>query len=173
MHQHSFEQYIWAVNRITKIVPKRDWDHLLTLTLTLDDLESHIVVNVSSTVTNTTIWFVASLSLIVDVRTYGQTDILLGLLGHLRRWPKMDKFAPLVHFWKTKYLSLQRGVKIGFLISGSAHRPTDSVIGLHYEPRNSEEVDAYGYRDVKSGVFPSKLSAPLSGNTIQSDLKAF
>ena len=32
-----------------KIVPKGEWGHLLTLTLTLDDLESHIVVNVSST----------------------------------------------------------------------------------------------------------------------------
>jgi len=60
----------------------------MTLTLTLDDLESsHIVVNVSSTLTNTTIWFVAALSLIVDIRTYGQTDgwtFLPGLLGHLR-----------------------------------------------------------------------------------------
>jgi len=34
------------------------------------DLESHIVVNVSLTLTNATIWFVAALSLIVDVRTY-------------------------------------------------------------------------------------------------------
>jgi len=31
-----------------KIVPTGDWGHLLTLTLTSDDLESHIVVNVSS-----------------------------------------------------------------------------------------------------------------------------
>jgi len=45
----------------------------VTLTLTLDDLESHIVVNELSTLTNTTIWFVAALSLIVDVRTYVQT----------------------------------------------------------------------------------------------------
>jgi len=59
------------------------------LTLTLDDLENHIVVNVSSTLTNTTIWFVAALSLTVDVwtdgctgQTYGRT-FLLGLLGHL------------------------------------------------------------------------------------------
>jgi len=43
----------------------------VTMTLTLDDLESHIVVNVSSTLTTTTIWFVAALSLIVDVRTDG------------------------------------------------------------------------------------------------------
>ena len=44
------------------------------LTLTSDDLEGHIVVNDSSTLTNTTIWFVAALSLIVDVglRTYGR-----------------------------------------------------------------------------------------------------
>jgi len=44
------------------------------LTLTSDDLESHIVVNVSSTLTNTTIWFVAALSFIVDVRTGVLTD---------------------------------------------------------------------------------------------------
>ena len=47
----------------------------MTLTLTSDDLESHIVVNVSLTVKNTTIWFVAALCFIVDVwtdaRTYG------------------------------------------------------------------------------------------------------
>jgi len=57
----------------------------VTLTLTSDDLESHMIVNVSSTLTNTTIWFVAALSLIVDVctdvRTDGQT-FLPGLLGH-------------------------------------------------------------------------------------------
>jgi len=46
----------------------------MTLTLTLDDLESHIVMNVSSTLTNITIWFVDALSLIVDVRMYGRTD---------------------------------------------------------------------------------------------------
>jgi len=50
----------------------------MTLTLTSDDLESHIAVNVSSTLTNTTIWFVAALCMIVDVRTF-----LPGLLGHL------------------------------------------------------------------------------------------
>ena len=66
----------------------------VTLTLTSDDLENHIVVNVSSALTNTTIWFVAALSLIVDVRTYvrvdgiWRTDIFTGLLGHLRRSPK-------------------------------------------------------------------------------------
>jgi len=41
----------------------------VTLTLTSDDLESHIFVNVSSTQTNSTIWFVAALCLIVDVWT--------------------------------------------------------------------------------------------------------
>jgi len=56
----------------------------VTLTLTSDDLESHIVVNVSSTLTNATIWFVAALSLIVDVRRtdgrmYVRTD------GHFYR----------------------------------------------------------------------------------------
>jgi len=53
------------------------------LTLTSDDFESHIVVNVLSTLTNTTIWFVVTLCFIVDVRTDGRTDILPGLLGHL------------------------------------------------------------------------------------------
>jgi len=43
----------------------------MTLTLTSDDLEGDIVVNDSSTLTNITIWFVAALSLIVDVRTDG------------------------------------------------------------------------------------------------------
>ena len=60
----------------------------VTLSLTSDDLESHIVVNVSSTLTNTTIWFVAALSLIVDLWTDVLTDgrtFLPGLLGHLSR----------------------------------------------------------------------------------------
>jgi len=43
----------------------------VTLTLTSDDLESHIIVNDSSTLTNTTIWFVTALCFIVDVRTDG------------------------------------------------------------------------------------------------------
>jgi len=49
----------------------------VTLTLTSNDLESHIVVNVSSTLTNTTIWLVAALSLIgrTDVSTDVRTDI--------------------------------------------------------------------------------------------------
>jgi len=47
--------------------------------MTSDDLESHIVVNVSSTLTNTTIWFVAALCFIVDVRTYSPPD------GHFYR----------------------------------------------------------------------------------------
>jgi len=39
-----------AVRKLCKkIVPIGDLGHLLTLTLTSDDLESHIVVNVSST----------------------------------------------------------------------------------------------------------------------------
>jgi len=45
----------------------------VTLTLTSDDLESHIIVNVSSTLTNATIWFVAALCFTVDVRTDGRT----------------------------------------------------------------------------------------------------
>jgi len=60
------------------------------LTLTSDDLESDIIVNDSSTLTNTTIWFVAALSVIVDVQMYRWTDVssdgqtfLPSLLGHL------------------------------------------------------------------------------------------
>jgi len=62
----------------------------VTLTLTSDDLESHIVVNVSSTLTNTTIWFVAALCLIVDIRTYVHTaGHFTGFIrSSLRRWPK-------------------------------------------------------------------------------------
>jgi len=44
----------------------------ITFTLTSDDLQS-IVVNASSTLTNTNVWFVAALCFIVDVQTYGQT----------------------------------------------------------------------------------------------------
>jgi len=59
--------------------------HLRTFTLTSDDLESHFVVNVSFTLTNTSIWFVAALGLIVDVVTYVRDGwtFLPGLLGHL------------------------------------------------------------------------------------------
>jgi len=76
--------------------------HLLTLTLTSDDLKV-IVVNVSLTLTNTTFWFVATLCFIVDVpsrpslrmgpyvrpyvtygrtyvRIYGGTDIFTGFI---------------------------------------------------------------------------------------------
>jgi len=56
--------------------------------------KSDTVVNVSSTLTNSTIWLVAALSLSVDVRTDGRTYVrtyvrtdgrtfLAGLLGHL------------------------------------------------------------------------------------------
>ena len=56
----------------------------MTLTLTSDDLESHIVVNVSSTLTNTTIWLLAALFDCgrTDGLTYVRT-LLPGLLGHL------------------------------------------------------------------------------------------
>jgi len=66
-----------------KIVIFETLSHV-TLTLTSDDLELHTVVNVSSTLTNTTIWFVAALCLIVDARTDGRT-FLPGLLGHFSR----------------------------------------------------------------------------------------
>jgi len=55
-----------SLRRWPKNSPKRDWGHLVTLTLTSDDLEKHIVVNVSSTLTNTSIWFVVALCFIVD-----------------------------------------------------------------------------------------------------------
>jgi len=58
-----------------KIIIFLNFKSHVTLTLTLDDLESHVVVNVSSTLTNTTIWFVAALCLIVDVWTYRWTDV--------------------------------------------------------------------------------------------------
>jgi len=38
--------HLWRANADHKIVLRRDWGHLLTLTLTSDDLESHIIVNV-------------------------------------------------------------------------------------------------------------------------------
>jgi len=47
----------------------------VTLTLTSDDLESLIFVNDSSTLTNSTIWFVAALNLFVDVRRYVRTYV--------------------------------------------------------------------------------------------------
>jgi len=50
------------------------------LSLTSDDPESHIVVKVSSTLTNTTIWFVPALCLIVDVRTDIRMDIFTGFI---------------------------------------------------------------------------------------------
>jgi len=46
----------------------------LTFTLTSEDLESHIIVNLSSILTNTTIWFVAALCFIVDVHMDVRTD---------------------------------------------------------------------------------------------------
>jgi len=65
----------------------------VTLTLTSDHLENHIVMNESSTLTNTTIWFVAALSSNVDVRTYirtyvrtyGRTDIFTGFIRSSQR----------------------------------------------------------------------------------------
>jgi len=50
----------------------------MTLTLTSDDLERHIVVNVSSTLTNTTIWLYC-----VSLWTYVRTDVLTD--GHFYR----------------------------------------------------------------------------------------
>jgi len=50
------------------IFEKNETKSHVTLTLTSDYLESDVVVNVSSTLTNTTIWFVAALCFIVDVQ---------------------------------------------------------------------------------------------------------
>jgi len=49
----------------------------VTLTLTSDDLESHIIVNVSSTLTNTTIWFVECGCIEFHC---GRTDIFTGFI---------------------------------------------------------------------------------------------
>jgi len=105
----------------------------MTLTLISDDLESHIVVNVSLTLTNTTIWFVAALSLIVDVRMDGRTYVridgrafLPGLLGHLwgddlttdRKWCIMYDLS--THFFpKTLGSSWQ-----DFIWHSSSHGPS-------------------------------------------------
>ena len=64
----------------------RNFDSLVTLTSTLDDLESYIVVHVSSISIHSTIGYLSPLGLIVDgrtdVRMGGQTS-RLALLGHL------------------------------------------------------------------------------------------
>ena len=58
-----------------KIGHFRNFDGPVTLTLTSDDLECHIVeTDLSSTSSNNTYWLVGTLSLIVDVRTYVGTD---------------------------------------------------------------------------------------------------
>ena len=57
---------------------------LMTLTLTSDDIESHIIVNVSSTLINTTICFVVALFFIVDVRTYVRTDVRVMCVMYVR-----------------------------------------------------------------------------------------
>jgi len=67
----------------------------MTLTLTSNDLESHIIINVLSTLTNIAIWFVAALCLMVDIRKYiytdGQTflpgdDLKMGKLQHIQTY---------------------------------------------------------------------------------------
>ena len=52
----------------------RNFDSLVMLTSTLDDLESYIVVQVSSTSIHSTIGYLSPLGLIVDVWTDGRTD---------------------------------------------------------------------------------------------------
>jgi len=64
--------------------------------------DSHIVVNVSSTIINTNIWFVAALCFIVDVRTYGWMDIFTGFIrSSLRKWPK-NGVSGSITFHKSK-----------------------------------------------------------------------
>jgi len=71
----------------------------VTLTLTSDDLETHIIVNDSSTLTNSTIWSVSALSLIVDFRTYvrtnGRTDGRTDVDG--RTYVRTPSVRPYVH----------------------------------------------------------------------------
>ena len=57
-----------------KIGHFRNFEGPVTLTLTSDDLESHIVAHVLSTSTNIKYRLVATLRLIVDGRTDGRTD---------------------------------------------------------------------------------------------------
>jgi len=94
----------------------------VTLTLTSDDLESHIFVNVSSTLTNITIWFVAALCLIVDVRTdvrtYGWTFLPGFIKSSLRRWHKnvlvpVDRYTSIRDLLNSPYciLSMWRQTK--------------------------------------------------------------
>ena len=64
-----------------KIGHFRNFEGHVTLTSTSDDLESHIVADVLSTSTNITYWLVATLSLIVDGRTDGWTDMFSLIVG--------------------------------------------------------------------------------------------
>ena len=57
----------------------RNFDKSVTLTLTLDDLDTYINRFVSSSPIHTYIVYMGALSLIVDLRTDGRTD------GHLHR----------------------------------------------------------------------------------------
>ena len=53
----------------------RNFDPSVTLTLTLDDLETYIIRFVSLSPIHTYIVYMGALSLIVDTRTDGRTDI--------------------------------------------------------------------------------------------------
>ena len=63
----------------------RNFDGPVTLILTSDELENHIVENDLSASTNTIYWLVVTLSLIVDGRTYGRMDVhfLTNSMSHL------------------------------------------------------------------------------------------
>jgi len=72
----------------------------MTLTLTSDDLQSDIFVNNSSTLSNTTIWFVAALSLIVDVWMDIHTDVCMDgrtFYRVYRRWPKRLSLVSILY----------------------------------------------------------------------------
>ena len=63
----------------------------VTLTLTSDDIESHIVAHVLLTSANITYWLVATLRLILDGRT-DMFSIMVGIISaHQQRWLKKCK----------------------------------------------------------------------------------
>ena len=84
-----------------KIGHFRNFEGPVTLTLTSDDIESHIVAHVLSTSTKITCSLVATLRLIVeDGRTNGQTDgrmdghVFTNSISHLRLSAEMTQKRP-------------------------------------------------------------------------------
>ena len=83
-----------------KIGHFRNFEGPVTLTLTSDDLESHVVAHVLSTSTNIAYWLVATLRLTVD----GQMDghVFTNSMSHLCSSAEMTKY---------KYTSLARKIE--------------------------------------------------------------